>query len=260
VCLGACYEAKDYLSRHRKLVLLLICVLLMVYFLKRDYAWHLILIHGIIDPEREGCDQSSLKSADEMFTNYPPPSHLSTKNTWPSTTATIAGGAAGGAAGVSNSVSNGHVAASFGILMLFDEFMLKDPMTLKSVENKKSYAALHGYEVIVVHGDSIESTRPPAWSKFIALKQYLVQFDYLIFFDVDTIIMNDEITLESLAARGDLIISEDWNGLNTGVFMLKNCEWSLWLLEEAWGEKVSVIHISNIDEQDNSYTTFLYFN
>ena len=33
-----------------------------------------------------------------------------------------------------------------------------------------------------------------------------------------------------------MIISEDWNGVNTGVFGLKNSDWSLWFLEEAWGE------------------------
>jgi hypothetical protein len=29
------------------------------------------------------------------------------------------------------------------------------------------------------------------------------------------------------ASKGaDMIVSEDWNGLNTGVFLLKNSEWS----------------------------------
>jgi hypothetical protein len=37
----------------------------------------------------------------------------------------------------------------------------------------------------------------------------------------------------------DIYISADWNGINTGVFMMRNSSWSKWFLEEAWGTKVS---------------------
>lgn len=40
--------------------------------------------------------------------------------------------------------------------------------------------------------------------------------------DVDSLIMNSRINLEDLVDRGsDLYASEDWGGINTGVFILR---------------------------------------
>lgn len=53
-----------------------------------------------------------------------------------------------------------------------------------------------------------------------------------------------EIKLEDLIGDGtkDLIISEDYNGLNTGVFMCRNSPWTKWFLNEVWGGTESLQH------------------
>ena len=56
----------------------------------------------------------------------------------------------------------------------------------------------------------------------------------------------EELVVSEVATRAggadreakDLFISEDWNGVNTGVFILRNSSWSRWFLQEAWGSKV----------------------
>ena len=55
---------------------------------------------------------------------------------------------------------------------------------------------------------------------------HITTYDYLLKTDVDTLVTNMETRLEEYAAASggaDMIISEDWNGVNTGVFLLKVC-------------------------------------
>jgi hypothetical protein len=121
-----------------------------------------------------------------------------------------------------------------------------DPTLMKMViQNKEKYAKLHGYHLL--NGNSeIDPSRPVAWSKILAVKRYLEHpppagpFDYLFYIDMDAVIMNPEIKLESLISVGgkdaDFIMTEDWNGLNTGVWFVKNTLWAKKFLELAWNQ------------------------
>ena len=51
--------------------------------------------------------------------------------------------------------------------------------------------------------------------------------------DVDTIISNFDVRLEDIVDyEYDQILAADKNGLNCGVWMIRNTEWSLWFLDE----------------------------
>lgn len=134
-----------------------------------------------------------------------------------------------------------HNRPRIGVLMVFDDKMWGSDITRLSVKNKRIYAERHGYQLVLENGSGIDTRRPPAWSKILALKRHLHRFDYLLFMDVDSLVMNMEVLLEDYTGGGelDLIISEDWNGLNTGIFMLRNSTWSHQLLEQVWGSKDS---------------------
>ena len=41
--------------------------------------------------------------------------------------------------------------------------------------------------------EHIDPSRPAAWSKISAMKAHLSDFDYLMFTDVDTLVMNMEV-------------------------------------------------------------------
>jgi len=128
----------------------------------------------------------------------------------------------------------------FGILMVFDERMAKSNMAKLSVKNKQTYAKRHGYELVLVSGENIDPSRPAAWSKFKALAEHLNRFDYILFVDVDALVMNFDVRLQDLVSTNkDIFMTEDWNGLNTGVFIIRNSPWGHWFLKEAWGEKGS---------------------
>ena len=63
-------------------------------------------------------------------------------------------------------------------------------------------------------------------------------YDYLFYIDMDTIIMNADIKLESFIdaseRKFDVVVTEDMNGMNTGVFLMRNSAWTLWFLQTAW--------------------------
>lgn len=50
----------------------------------------------------------------------------------------------------------------------------------RSIANKKAYAALHGYDVIVATADDIDRSRPAAWSKLLVLQKHLGSYDYVM--------------------------------------------------------------------------------
>eukprot|EP01034_Spumella_vulgaris_P023475 gene23475-29692_t len=50
--------------------------------------------------------------------------------------------------------------------------------------------------------------------------------------------MNPSIRLERFISPGaDLVMTTDWNGLNTGVWLAKNTDWTKWFLHTAFEQK-----------------------
>ncbi|CBJ33325.1 Glycosyltransferase, family GT34 [Ectocarpus siliculosus] len=143
----------------------------------------------------------------------------------------------------------------FGIILMCDEGMWPQQYSEKSIANKKAYAALHGYDVIVATSADIDRSRPAAWSKLLVLSKHLGSYDYVIFVDIDAFVMNPAFKLEWLldvarkqqqtggidgwgaGKESDLIVTQDWNGPNSGVILIKNSDFSRWLLQEWWDQK-----------------------
>lgn len=112
------------------------------------------------------------------------------------------------------------------------------------MKNRKRYCELHNYKLIVAN-DHLDKSRPPAWSKILAVLQYLPDFDYLFYLDMDIVIMNLNRPLEAyihasqvLSANRskDLILTSDWNGLNTGAFLIRNTVWAESFFKNAWNK------------------------
>ena len=123
----------------------------------------------------------------------------------------------------------------FAILTLCDENA--GYICMASAANKRRYADLHGYDFIV-STQVADPSRPAAWSKILEVRKHLPNYDWLLFIDVDTLIMNPTVRLEDVAdEKVDQVIAADHNGINSGVWLVKNSEWSMFFLDELWAQE-----------------------
>src|ERR1700722_7845972 len=95
--------------------------------------------------------------------------------------------------------------------------------------NKKAYAKKHGYDLFLYH-ELFDHSRPAAWSKIPAIEMHLADYEWIYWSDADSLIMNNSITLESIVDNNfDMVITREtygWKVLNTGSFLIRNCQWS----------------------------------
>jgi hypothetical protein len=102
-----------------------------------------------------------------------------------------------------------------------------------SVGGKTANCASHGYDFHVVT-NSVEG-RNTGWYRFPALLSLFHQYDWVFHVDLDTVILDHSVRLEEfLDPSYDFIIGVDDNGINNGVFLMRNSTWNRMLLAEAW--------------------------
>jgi hypothetical protein len=160
-----------------------------------------------------------------------------------------------------NSVSTSSKPLNIGILMLYSNSDGNwGPALMKRVlKNREFYSARYKYQMVTAN-DLIDKTRPTAWSKLKAMDHHLYNYDYLMYIDMDIVIMNFDLKIEdfiqkaisfsfsssqqytsttstkTLSVEPDFIMTEDWNGVNTGVWIVKNTGFSHWFLQTAWNQ------------------------
>jgi len=108
------------------------------------------------------------------------------------------------------------------------------------------------------HTVQLGGPQPEMWFKPLYLQHLIQTFqanssvDWILFMDIDTIVMNHSIVLTRLLAGAGptdaLIISPDAGGINTGVFLIANNEFGLEIIN-AWAEGITK-HKSTLMDQD----------
>ena len=59
--------------------------------------------------------------------------------------------------------------------------------------------------------------------RILEVRKHLPRYDWLVFIDVDTLIMNPAVRLEDVADDSvDQVLAADHNGVNSGVWMVRN--------------------------------------
>ena len=120
-----------------------------------------------------------------------------------------------------------------------------DELMSRVLQNKQKYCDRHGYTLILAN-DMLDYRRPVAWSKLLAVEKHLAsnKYDYVFYIDMDAIIMNAHYKVEKFIQsaslvnqHSDLIMTNDWNGLNSGVWIAKNTAWTRWFLITAWDQE-----------------------
>ena len=111
--------------------------------------------------------------------------------------------------------------------------------------NKADWARLHGYELMQSAETMDAGLRPGAWQKVALLRHALAtvprsRAEWLLWIDMDVIINDVNMTLplewygkKDLVMWGvpDKIAGGDVAGMNSGVFLLRNCDWSRSLMD-----------------------------
>jgi mannan polymerase II complex MNN10 subunit len=134
------------------------------------------------------------------------------------------------------------------------------------VPNKRSYVERHGYTFIDA-SDMLDKNRPPSWSKILAVKKHLSEYDYIFWNDADSVVTNPSTTLESIiySITGnldwdhmpDLILTSDVTGVNAGMFFLRNSEWSRQFLDLWWNQTSFVEPFGKCKSGDNDALKYL---
>lgn len=112
------------------------------------------------------------------------------------------------------------------------------------IENKKAYCERYGYDFYCLD-QSLDRARPIPWSKVLYLLDILSEnkHSWVFWSDADSLIMNPEIPLEDfIDDRYFLIISQDFNDINSGQFFLRNCSKSRAFLEAVYSHEECIHH------------------
>mmetsp|Transcript_23520 Transcript_23520/g.39412 ORF Transcript_23520/g.39412 Transcript_23520/m.39412 type:complete len:326 (+) Transcript_23520:170-1147(+) len=131
-----------------------------------------------------------------------------------------------------------------------------------TAENKRLYAQMHGYTFVHDPPEAISNDRPPAWHKIGGTQRILHQFDWVCWFDLDTVITDMNRRIEDVVnPRYDFAVARTWElfdvgeethryefRINTGVFCIRNTTWSHWFLQKVW-DKTDYITHSNWEQR-----------
>ena len=111
----------------------------------------------------------------------------------------------------------------------------KDWIYPMSFRNKHAYAKRHNIDLIVEGSELVDHSRDICWSKIPMIREWLPHYEWLMWMDGDAFFMDMERSLESvLDDTKDFIVAKDWNGINLGIFFIKNSAYSFDLLDEIW--------------------------
>lgn len=141
------------------------------------------------------------------------------------------------------------------------------------LDSKQEYCQQNGYDFIIGDRDVYDKTRPIAWSKIKMLQKYLPKYDYVFCSDADVILMNWDIKLEDLidsylGVNNKILVTHDWQSINTGNIILKNSPEIINLLENIyrqkqfmnhnWWEQQAFIYLYETTEKIRKFTRVLH--
>lgn len=98
---------------------------------------------------------------------------------------------------------------------------------------KQAYCRQRGYR-FVDKREPLDPTRHPVWNKLLAVQEALSESEWVFWSDIDTVLWNEAVKLENFIdvdEKKQLIIQENHEGLNAGLFFLRQSPWSFEFLE-----------------------------
>lgn len=108
-------------------------------------------------------------------------------------------------------------------------------------KSKLIYCQKHDYD-FYEDEDVYDTAKPITWAKIKLILKYINKgYDYLVWLDADTFIMNNDISMDHIINtyidKKDLLLVEDNQLANTGVMFIKCSDWSKIFFEAVYNEK-----------------------
>jgi hypothetical protein len=108
----------------------------------------------------------------------------------------------------------------------------------------REFCGKRGYR-FVEHRKTLDPSRATHWSKFRAIKDVLPDCDWAVWIDVDLVLWNGEEAFENFLPKtrdAKVVIQENRDGINNGIFAVKNDPWSYAYLDRVDGMFVFESH------------------
>ncbi|KAI8969663.1 hypothetical protein BDB01DRAFT_816563 [Pilobolus umbonatus] len=124
---------------------------------------------------------------------------------------------------------------------IYDKCM--EPSATMAAMNKRKYADKHGYAFVARSNEFRQQSMRPdvrrtVWGKIDIIQKILPKYEWLMWVDMDAVVMNDDQSIEALMDgwtenEADFIIVRPGTDkmINAGVFLIKNTEWSYGFLD-----------------------------
>ncbi|XP_002987473.2 probable xyloglucan 6-xylosyltransferase 1 [Selaginella moellendorffii] len=120
---------------------------------------------------------------------------------------------------------------------------LGDHIMLKSAKNKMDYCRLHGIDMFY-NVAKLERSLPGFWIKIPLLRAVMLshpEFEWILWMDGDALFTDMTFRIPIRKYEGYNLVmngwdhlvygNRSWTGLNMGIFLIRNCQWSLDLLD-----------------------------
>lgn len=105
------------------------------------------------------------------------------------------------------------------------------------IASQEEHARRHGYPRITDESVFVPD-RDATWSKIPLLQKHLPDYDFIMWIDGDVLVTNQDRKIEEFIELMDpdkfLLIGRDFQGLNAGVFLIRNCPLAREFLADAW--------------------------
>ena len=109
---------------------------------------------------------------------------------------------------------------------------------------KERYCEKHGYDFIRHTFTSLEPAhRGPTWGRVAALKEHLPKYDWILYLDTDTIILNKEIRIEDQLSEKNVVVGlmpEHQTGrpthVSTSAILMRSCDWSMSFIDDWYSQ------------------------
>lgn len=141
-------------------------------------------------------------------------------------------------------------AKKIAIVTLFDKNYEK--VAEISIPNKIKYAKKHGYDFLY-YNKSIDLSRPPQWSKVKAIEYTLHDYDWVWWIDIDALIMEFDVKLESIIDENyDIIFTANkFSYLSNGSSFFKNTEITKKFLKDCYELEIPYLKTINVQVFDH---------